>query len=546
MKDLGAALLFLAHAPLLAEHSAAQADRPAVLLPGLSHHHHPVSTSNKEAQQFFDQGLTLLFAFNHDEAARSFARAAELDPELAMAWWGLALVRGPNYNLDTDEKQQKAAHEALQKALKVAEKGSTPPQDRDYIRALSRRYDPDPKADRMKLASAYKEAMGELARKYPDDLDVATLYAESAMNLRPWKLWSADGKPAEGTEEILAVLEAVLRRNPKHPGANHYYIHAVEASPHPERALPAADRLMTLVPGAGHLVHMPAHIYIRVGDYAAAAKSNERAIAADRAYIKQRQVTGVYPMMYYSHNFHFLAVARALQGRSADAKKAADQLADHVGHHVEEMPMLEGFLTVPPMLLARFQRWEDILAAELPGEKLKLTRAAWHLARALAHLGKDDPRRAEQEREKFLALKKELPADVKLSDWNTAQDVLDIAELVLDARAALKGKDRVKAISLLRRAVKKEDALHYGEPPDWLLPVRETLGAVLLLSGELEEAEKVFRAGLEKTPRNGRCLFGLRETLRLQKKTYAAQLVEQEFREAWKEADVKELRLEEF
>ncbi|MCC6420649.1 MAG: hypothetical protein IT429_20620, partial [Gemmataceae bacterium] len=424
MQRFGMPLVLLLPALALADHQPAKGGKPATLLPGLGRHHHPVSTSNKEAQKFFDQGLTLLYAFNHDEAARSFTRAAELDPGLALAYWGIAVAKGPNYNLDADEENWRLAYAALRKALDLAKKAPEP--ERDYIHALAKRYGPDPKADRHKLAVAYKEAMGALARKYPDDLDAATLYTESAMNLRPWKLWSPDGKPAEGTEEIVTVLEGVLRRSPDHPGANHYYIHATEASPHPERALPSARRLATLVPGAGHLVHMPGHVYMRVGDYAAAAKANEQAIAADQAYIKATGVKGVYPMMYYSHNIHFLAVARGFQGRAADALKAAAALAAHVGPHVEAMPMLEGFLTVPPLLRVRFRRWDDILAAPAPPEKRQLTRATWHFARAVARLAKGQTKDAERERTEFLTLKKALPEDAKVSDWNTARDVLGL------------------------------------------------------------------------------------------------------------------------
>jgi hypothetical protein len=270
-------------------HGTAQAT-PAVLMPGLGTHHHPVSTGNPEAQRFFDQGLRLIFAFNHDEAVRAFQRAAELDPQLAMAYWGIALAMGSNYNLPPEPEREKAAYEALQRALTLAAKA--PEQERAYIEALSKRYSNDPQADLKKLAADYKHAMGELAKRYPDDLDSATLYAESAMNLRPWQLWGKDGAPAEGTEEIVAVLEAVLKRNPDHIGANHYYIHAVEASRHPERALPSAARLETLAPAAGHLVHMPSHIYLRVGDYLAAAHTNAVAAAVDEAYLKST-VSGV-------------------------------------------------------------------------------------------------------------------------------------------------------------------------------------------------------------------------------------------------------------
>jgi tetratricopeptide (TPR) repeat protein len=300
------------------------------------------------------------------------------------------------------------------------------------------------------------------------------------------------------------------------------------------------------VPAAGHLVHMPSHIYMRVGDYAAAARANEEAIAADQAYFKSHGTQGVYWLMYYPHNIHFLAAAHCFQGRFAAAKEAADRLAAHVEPHIEEMPMLEGFLVTPTVVLVRFNRWDDILASPSPGEKRPFTRATWHFARALAHLAKGDVQKAGQERKEFLAVKKTIPEDMKISDWNTAQHVLGIAAAVLDAKLALAGGDRRRAINLLRRAVRLEDALHYGEPPDWLMPVRETLGAVLLGSGDAAGAEEVFRAGLAKHPRNGRCLFGLRESLKAQKKDYAARLVEQELQAAWKNADSKELRLEDY
>jgi tetratricopeptide (TPR) repeat protein len=544
MRYLGVFAVVLLTAPAGADHPPAKPESPATLLSGLGDHRHPVSTRNAEAQKFFDQGLILLFAFNHDEAARSFARAAELDSDLAMAYWGLALVKGPNYNLDADDKQRRAAHEVLQKALKAAE--NAPEAERDYVHALAGRYSDDPGADQTQLARAYKEAMGKLARKYPDDLDAATLYAESAMNLRPWKLWGPDGKPAEGTAEILTLLEGVLRRDPNHPGANHYYVHAIEASPYPERGLASAARLATVVPAAGHLLHMSAHIYMRIGDYAAAAKANEQAIAADQAYFKTRAVSGPYPMMYYSHNIAFLAAAHAFAGRSVAATQAADMLTDQVTPHVADMPMLEGFLPLRPLVLVRFNRWDELLATKPPGEKLALFRAVWHFARTRAYLAKGEAEKAGREHEDFLSAKKALPPDTKFSQWNTAADVLGIAEADLGARFALAANDRPGAVKLLRQAMHQEDALAYGEPPDWLTPVRETLGAVLLLGGDAAEAEQVFRAGLLRQPRSGRCLFGLRESLKAQKRDYAAAQVERQFQAAWQSADVKELRLEEF
>ena len=528
-------LLLLIAAPLVADPAMKAEVKKAVLLPGMGKHHHPVTTKNVEAQRFFDQGLTLLYAFNHAEAILSFQRAAELDPDLAMAHWGMSLALGSNYNLQADEAQLKDALVALYRAKILSPKAA--PVEREYIEALSKRYSDDPKADKAKLAIAYKNAMGELSKRHPDDLDAATLYAESAMNLRPWELWTRDGKPAEGTEEIIAVLEGVLKRNPDHPGANHYYIHAVEAGPHPERGLPSADRLKTLVPAAGHLVHMPAHIYFRVGDYEQAARQNELAMVADEAMFFRRGAVGVYPVMYYSHNIHFLAVARAFQGRYRDALQAADQLAAHVAPHVKEMPMLEVFTTTPILVRLKFGRSHEILREPDPGVGMPVTRAMWLFSRAMSQVAMGQVAEAEKEQEAFARQCKQVPADLKYGDRNTAQSVLHIADLVLKARIASARKDSKAAVAALEQAIKAEDALNYIEPPDWYLPVRERLGSLLLAEGKPAEAEKHFRADLALRPRNGRALFGLMKALKAQKNDLAARQVQEEFNTAWKQAD---------
>lgn len=528
-----------------AQHSERAATKSGPLrLSGLGDSHHPVSTRNAEAQAFFDQGLRLIFAFNHDEAARAFEEADRLDGQLAMAYWGVALALGPNINLDVDPAREKAAYDAVQKALKLA--AGAAEHERAYIDALAVRYSADPKADLRKLAIAYKDAMGRLAQRYPDDLDAATLYAESIMDLRPWKLWDKEGKPAEGTEEAVAVLESVLRRNPDHTGANHYYIHAVEASPRPERALPSALRLGALAPAAGHLVHMPAHIYMRVGDYAEAARSNAAAAAADEAYFKQaRCAEGVYPMMYYSHNLHFLAVAHAMQGRYADAKAAADKLAAHVGPHLDEMPMLEGFLTTPLLIQARFQRWDEILKTPAPPEGQKQIAAVRHFARGLAFAATGKRDEAESEHKALLDAKKALPQNTMYSMLNKTDDVLEVALGVLEARLAVARGDTKAAMAALQGAVRAEDILAYAEPPDWYMPVREALGGLLLRTGEFEAAERAFRDELDRNRRSGRPLFGLCESLKSQGKTHAAKLVEMQFRAAWKNADSR-LRIEDY
>jgi tetratricopeptide (TPR) repeat protein len=391
--------------------------------------------------------------------------------------------------------------------------------------------------------------MGELSRRFPDDLDAATLYAESAMNLHPWDLWSHDGKPRDGTQEILAVLESVLRRNPDHVGANHYYIHAIEASPTPERGLEAARRLGSLAPKAGHLVHMPAHIFHRVGDYAAAAEINEKAIAVDRDYLHKHKVHGIYPMMYYSHNLHFLAVAHAMQGRFTSAKKAADQLTAHVGPHVKDMPMLEGFLPTATLISVRFRRWDDILKLPEPDKKQAINRCIWHFARDVAHASRKEIEAAEKEMQAFRELQARIPEEAMFGPRNAARKVLLIPEQLLAAQIVLAKDPKQVKIGIddhLKSAVVGEDALNYMEPSDWYLHVRETMGGALLRSGDPAQAEKVFRADLERNRRNGRSLFGLMQSLQAQGKIYAAQMVQQEFEAAWRnaEAEYRQLRVE--
>jgi tetratricopeptide (TPR) repeat protein len=517
------------------------AAKPVALLPGMGQHRHPIATKNPEAQKFFDQGLTLLFGFNHPEAVRSFRRAAELDPTAVMPLWGIALGLGPNYNRDSDPvspERNQAAYEAVQKALALS--AGAPPHERAYAQALAKRYSIDPKADGKQLEVDYSKAMGELARRYPDDLDAATLYAEALMNLRPWQLWDADGKPAEGTEEIVRVLEVVLERHPEHPGALHYHIHALEASPYPQRARLSALTLMNVVPGIGHLVHMPGHIFMHTGDYELSAVTNERAVKADEDFLRRTGTGGVYRMMYYPHNIHFVAVARAAQGKFDEAKRAADKLAAFAVPHLKDMPMLEGFLQVPLQVLLRFHRWDDLLQVRAPESKQALSKAFWHFARASAYAAKGQTSEAATERQAFETVRKEIPVDAVYA-VNSVEKVLEVAAAVLDARLA---GDKREAIQHWEKAVRLQDALKYGEPPDWYYPVRESLGAALLRNGQPAEAEAVFRADLRRNRRNGRSLFGLLESLKAQKKTADAAWVRMEYERAWKQA--APLRIEDF
>jgi tetratricopeptide (TPR) repeat protein len=537
-------VLFSGAMTTAAEHPLPVAQpKPVELLPGIHGKlHHPIATKSREAQQFFDQGLLLIFAFNHPEAERSFRKAAEIDPTSPMPHWGIGYALGPNYNRDADPvgpDRNKLAYEAVQTALTLA-KGK-PAREAAYVAALTKRYSLDPKADGKKLEAEFKDAMRDLAQKYPDDLDAATLYAESMMNLKPWQLWTADRKPAEGTEEIVRVLENVLRRFPDHPGANHYYIHAMEASPNPERAMPSALRLGALAPGAGHLVHMPAHIYMHTGDYELSARCNQLAAKADEEYFERTGMKqGVYYLMYYPHNIHFIAYSRGEQGRYAEAKQAARKLAAHVQPYVAAMPMLEGFQIIPIYVMLRFHDYDSLLALPEPTEKQVLTKALRHYARCVAFAAQKKPMEAAQERDEFNAAVKQLPAEASFAA-NPAAKIFEVAATVLDARLAATAKD---AIPHWEKAVKLQTELRYGEPPDWYYPIRESLGAAYLRNGQPQEAEAVFRADLERNLRNGRSLYGLWHALKAQNKRYDAECVRREFERAWQGG--VPLRIEEY
>ena len=527
-------LLVLLCTALAAQDHAAMQAKPATMMSGLGDLHHPVSTKNHEAQEFFDQGLRLIYAFNHDEAARSFHRAADLDPKLAIAHWGVAEAVGPNYNDPASDDRFKQAHDEIQKAVDLSANASA--SEQAYIQAMALRFPADPKADRRQAAEAYHDAMREVSKKFPDDLDAATLFAESGMNLHPWGLWHTDGTPEAGTEEIVATLESVLRRDPDHLGAVHYYIHAVEASRNPERALAGANKLASLAPAAGHIVHMPAHVYIRTGDYEAAVKTNEAAAAVDRAYIKASGAQGIYPMMYYSHNLHFIAMCAAMNGDYSESKKNAEMLAAHVGPAVKMMPPLEGFMTIPIAVEIRFHKWDDILKMPAPDPEMKTTTVFYHFARGMALASTGKISEAEAEYKIVSDAEKATPEDVifAMPVNNKAKDIMKIAEDVLGAKIAVAKKDNSGAIAMLREAVDLQDKLKYGEPPDWFFPVRESLGAVLLMNGDAAGAEQVFRADLEKNPRNPRSLFGLRQALKAQGRDYDAGFVEKQFQASWK------------
>ncbi|MEX2264249.1 MAG: hypothetical protein WD696_20005 [Bryobacteraceae bacterium] len=519
-------LLPLAGAPAQHAHNTS-GEKPPVLLEGMGTHRHSIATRVTEAQQFFDQGLNLLYGFNRYEAFRSFRRAAELDPQAVMPRWGMAMAQGPHVNMDLDgDVNMKASCEAVQQGMAL--RANAPERERAYIEAAATRC-PEYKP------SEYQQAMRSVMQRYPDDLDAATFYVESLMIPVRWRWFLPDGKPAEGMEEAVQTLEAVMRRFPEHPGANHFYIHAIEMSPSPERAIPSAQRLMGIVPSAGHLVHMPGHIWMILGDWELAAATNERGAEVDRQYMQTTGVTNSAYAGYYIHNLHFIAVARAMQGRMADGLRAADTLAGATVPHTEAMPMMvDAFAPAPIFAAMRFQRWDDLLKAKAPDPRLPANTALWHFGRASALAAKGRRAEAAKEKAAFEAARRKMPAEWM---WlgNKASDVLAVAGAVLDARLA---PDDRAAIPHWQRAVELQDRLNYEEPPAWYYPVRESLGGALLRAGRPADAEAVFREGNRRGPRNGRMLFGLMESLKAQNKADSAGLVQREFEKAWQRADI--------
>lgn len=514
------------------------------LLGNLGSYSRTITTRSADAQQWFDEGLNLLYGFNHEEAFRSFERAAALDGNTPMPHWGMALALGTNINDPAPGERIQRAAVHVEDARRLAGNGSA--EERSLIAALALRYtgtpdgapEADPAATQVMRERAYSAAMGEAAARFPEDLDLATLYAESMMNLRPWRLYAKDGTPEPGTKVIVSTLERVLRANANHPGANHYYIHAVEASTTPGRALPAAGRLESLVPGAGHLVHMPAHVYIRTGQYARSARSNAVAAAIDEQYVKATGATGFYPVMYYGHNLQFESAAAMFAGNHAEARSAAARTVALVGPFAGEMPMVEPYAMQHAMVSLRFDRWNDLLSMPAPSTARTIQTALHHYVRgaALAALGRVDE--AEQARVAFAAALMKVSPDVMISANNTAVAMLLVADHDLRGRVALaRGQTRV-AVEAFRRGVVAEEELSYNEPPDWLLPVRERLGAALLGASRAGEAEAVFRDDLRVNVGNPRSLFGLAKSLEAQGKTAAAAAARQEFDSAWRSADV--------
>ena len=519
-------------------------DRPsqggavAPRLQNLGNHSFKVTTTSEQAQRFINQGVILAYGFNHAEAARAFAEAARLDPGCAMAYWGHALVLGPNINAPMNPADEPKAHELAKKAMAL--KQNATPRERAYIEAIAARYTGRPE-DRMDADRAFAEAMRRVVEAYPDDLDAATIYAEALMDLRPWNYWTRDGKPYPETGTIIPALQSVIARNPNHPGAVHYWIHVWEPTDTPERAEAEADRLLTIAPGAGHLVHMSSHIYARVGRYADVVKTNKLAIDADVDYITQCRAQGIYPLAYYPHNLHFLWMGATMTGQSRLAMDAANNTSKAIPPDaLKEMPFLQGFLAVPYWTKVRFGIWDEILSEKDPAHKSLFLRGVRHYARANAFLGKGRLKDADRELKHLQSIVTDpaLAKEPASFSPNTADRILRIASETVAGEIAGRKGDIDRALLHLERAVRFQDALIYTEPPDWHAPVRLTLGAVLLEAGRPMEAEVVYWEDLRQNPENGWALVGLMKSLRAQGRSDEASEVEKRFRIAWADADV--------
>jgi tetratricopeptide (TPR) repeat protein len=518
------------------------ADSPAAgplapLLTNLGTLEHPVTTTNPRAQTFFDQGLRLVYGFNHAEAVRSFREAQRLDPECAMCYWGEAYALGPNVNDPLTPEREKEAHAVLQKAKALAARATDA--ERGLIDALGPRYSDAPTSDRAPRDAAFTAAMKALAGRFPKDPEINTMYAAAAMEARPWRYWKEADVPEPEIAGALATLERMLREYPDHPGAHHFYIHLVEATSTPQRGVPSAEKLESLMPGAGHLVHMPAHIYMRVGRYADASESNVHAIAADEDYLAQCQAQGLYPVAYYPHNVHFLWAAATMEGRSAVAIDAARKVAAKLNHDLlHDVVVLQDFKSVPYYALVRFGRWEEMLTEGQPPKDFAFTTAMWHYGRGVAFAARGQYARARQELEALGTQRSSAALKGAELAGTPLAAIADLAAKILDGELAARERKFDAAVASLTAAVAMQDAQRYNEPSTWHYPVRQSLGAVLLAAGRAAEAESVYREDLRRNPENGWSLFGLARSLEAQQKDGEAEDVWRRFRRAWGRADV--------
>jgi tetratricopeptide (TPR) repeat protein len=508
---------------------------PARLFTDLGDHTHPITTDQPLAQRWFDQGLRLAYGFNHEEAKLAFEECTRVDAEAAMCWWGIAYTLGLNYNLPADAERDRAAYAAVTKA-RAARHAS--PAEQAYVEAIAKRYAPDAPMERRALDEAWAAAMLDVARRYPNDLDAQTIAAESLMDLQPWDLWTIDGLPKGNALQIVALLEGVLARDPSHPGANHYYIHAVEASAAPDRATGAADRLRALNINTGHLVHMPSHIYVRTGRWAEATEANVDAIASDEAYIAKWKPEGPYPMMYYSHNVHFRSFSAGMEGRQVEAigsaRKVASDITPEMMHH---MPMLEGIVAAPRFQLVRFSRWDDVLAEPAPGAQQRYLTGIHHWARGVAFTAQGKLKDADAEARKLDVILAATPEKELATQVNTGKRLLGIASNHLHGEIAAARGRTTDAVRRLEQAIALEDGATYMEPPDWFNPIRPSLGAVLLRAGRARDAARVYGEDLVRYPENGWSLAGLATSLERVGDPGAAD-VRARLAKAWARADV--------
>jgi tetratricopeptide (TPR) repeat protein len=515
----------------------------APLFDGMGDYHMPITTADPDAQRYFDQGMVLAFGFNHAESIRSFRAAQTLDPNCAMCFWGEALATGPNINVTSNGKaimapaERASARAAIDQALALID-GVTL-KEQDWIKALDQRYDGQGDTPRDPLDRAWADALADMAARYPDDTTVASVYAEALMNTMPWDYWGPDGEAKPDTQAVIASLEAVMAADPDHPLALHLYIHALEASSNAKKAEPAADRLADLVPGSGHLVHMPSHIYFRVGRYQDSALANIRAAEVDEAYIAQCNAQGFYPALYYPHNIHFLWASSTMQGQSALSLDSARRVVANVRvEQVEQFPTIQFFRTVPMLSLVRFARWEEILVEPEPHEPFAFARAIWHYGRGVAHAALGDPEAALIELAAIEQLEPQVD-EIFMGNVYPARDLLEIAKALLIGEMAYRSGDAASAVLAFEEAVAMQDALPYTEPPFWYYPTRQSLGAALLASDRVAEAQAVFERDLEQYPMNGWSMFGLAEALRRQGDDAGAGKVAARFETVWQFADVE-------